>query len=151
MIKSVEEGLRIELMAGCPPQEAIHVVTGRLNRTMSVPGDPSIPSPREIIFKFAEESPFFHSVPTGNYKHDLQVGQRVLLKLPDAPKLSPQFGADVFFISEVIGNHIYKLVNENGNPVKVSVRRERLKPVAFDFDDDDNASTSSIVEEGLCR
>jgi hypothetical protein len=144
VIKSVEEGLRIELMAGSPSQEAIHVVTGRLNRTMSVPGDPNSPSPREIVFKFAEESPFFHNFSEGEYRHDLDIGQRVLVKLPDAPKLSPQFGSTPFFIGEIVGNHIYKLIDEKGAPVKVSVRRERLKPVNAGLEDD-NASTSSIV------
>jgi hypothetical protein len=149
-IKSIEEGLRIELMAGMPPQEAIHIVTGRLNRTTSVPGDSQSSSPRETIFKFLEESPFFHTSPPENFKHDLNVGQRVLVKLPNAPKLSPQFADTPFFISEVIGNHIYKLVDEKRNPVKVSVRRERLKPVSVDFDED-NASICSIVEGGMCE
>jgi hypothetical protein len=149
VIKSVEEGLRIELMAGTPAQEAIHIVTGRLNRTMSVPGDINSPSPREIIFKFNEESPFFHRVPVGDFKHDLNIGQRVLMKLPNASKLSPQFSEVHYFISDIIGNHIYKLADENGIPAKVSIRRERLKPVSPDFDD--NASICSIVEGGMCR
>jgi hypothetical protein len=149
-IKSVEEGLRVELMAGSPPQEAIHVVSGRLNRTTTVPSDSNSISPREVIFKFDEESPFFHSFPVGDYKHDLNIGQKVLVKLPNAPKLSPQFGENIFTISEIVGNHIYKLTDDNGIPVKVSVRRERLKPVNSDFDGD-NASMCSIVEGGMCR
>ncbi len=146
MIKSVEEGLRIELMSGTPLQGAIHIVTGRLKRTMSVPGNLASPSPRDVIFGFMEESPFFISFPTGDFKHDLKIGQRVLVKLPNAPKLSPQFGETPYFISEVIGNHIYKLTNE---PVKVSVSRDRRKPVTDEFDDD-NASIISIVEGGMC-
>ena len=150
IIKSVEEGLRIELMAGTPAQEAIHIVTGRLNRTTLVPGDSNISSPRETIFKFFEESPFFHTFPVGNFKHDLEIGQRVLVKIPNAPKLSPQFGEIPYTISEIIGNHIYRLTDDQGFPVKSSVRRDGLKPLFMDYDGD-NASICSIVEGGMCE
>jgi hypothetical protein len=53
----------------------------------------------------------------------------VLLRVPNAPKLSPQFEDKDLFIMRVVGNHVYALENSSGNEVKVLYRRDRLKPV----------------------
>jgi hypothetical protein len=56
-IKSVEQGLSVDLKANSPPQEAIYVVSGRLNRTTDVPSGLNSISHREVFFKFEEGSP----------------------------------------------------------------------------------------------
>ncbi len=83
-IKSIEEGLRIELHCGLPAQEAIHVVCGRLNRTCKVPGNRSLLCPRSSIFLFEEHNPFY-PFPShfSNFKHDLAPNQPVLIQFGD--------------------------------------------------------------------
>ena len=145
-IKSVEEGLRVELMNSIPPQEAIHIVTSRLNRTSSVPGLPSARStPREVIFKFNEQFPFYRSsfIQALGFKHDLNPGESVLIKIPNAPKLSPQFDSRLFKIHSIVGNHIYQLVDESNNILKSLYRRDRLKPVRGTDDIDESSENSN--------
>jgi hypothetical protein len=146
-IKAIEEGLRVELMAGAPAQEAIHIVCGRLNRTVGVPSLPnSILTPREVVFKFLEQKPFYRNYlkPT-DYTHDLNIGQRVLVKIPNAPKLSPQYEDRSYKIFSVAGNHVYSLIDDDNTVLKNLYRRDRLKPLPEtvigddESDPDDNA------------
>ncbi len=91
IIKTIEEGLSMELASGVPIQEAIHDVCGRINRTTMVPGDPESSSPRSVVFGFTENSPFYRKLlPEIAFKHDLSVDQKVLVRIPNAPKLSAQ-------------------------------------------------------------
>ena len=129
-IKTIEEGLRIELESGSPPQEAIHIVCGRINRTISVPGNPESIAPRSVIFGFDELNPFVpRSIKTFNFAHDLAIGQRVLTKIQNAPKLSRQFEDTGCTIHGIEGNHVYSLLDANGKLLKNFYRRERLKPL----------------------
>ena len=130
-IKSIEEGLRIELLNGIPVQEAVHIVCGRLNRTVNVPGDSSFSSPRNVIFGYDEPRPFYNQHLTKtDFKHDLSVGQPVLVKIPNAPKLGPQYENRNYTIHKVVGNHIYQVSDIDGNVLRFLYRRDRLKPAA---------------------
>jgi len=156
-IKAVEEGLRIELTTR-PPQEAIHVVVSRLNRTTKVPALPDTSlTPRDVIFKFREQQPFYRpAVSKPEFKHDLNLGQKVLIKLPNAPKLSAQFDSKIYQIHGIVGNHIYTLTDETNTVLKSLFRRDRLKPVPDVGDADDVSSSSdnapsALSEEGMCR
>jgi hypothetical protein len=130
-IKTIEEGLRIELNSGVPVQEAIHVVCGRINRTVSVPGAHSSPSsPHSVIFKYDELCPFLpHEHPDKSFDHDLVIGQKVIIKIPNASKLGPQFAEKIYSIRGIEGNHIYSLFDSDNKPIQYFYRRERLKPV----------------------
>ena len=130
-IKTIEEGLRIELNSGTPVQEAIHVVCGRINRTVSVPGArSSLSSPHTTIFKYDELCPFLpREQPDKSFDHDLVVGQKVIIKIPNSPKLSPQFAEKIYYVRGIEGNHIYSLADADSKPVQYFYRRERLKPV----------------------
>ena len=128
-IKSIEEGLPIELFSGIPAQEAIHIVCGRLNRTSMVPGSDSSLCPRSSIFSFDENHPFNPKLtPTLELKHDLNPGDPVLLRIPNASKLDPQFEDKNLFVHSVEGNHIYSLRDSENNVLKNLFRRDRLKP-----------------------
>ena len=73
-IKSIEEGLRVELLSGAPIQEAVHAVAGRLNRTTSSPCDP-VRTPYEVVFKFCEANPpFSASVSTPRFCSRFKLG-----------------------------------------------------------------------------
>jgi hypothetical protein len=129
-IKTIEQGLRSELASRSPPQEAIHTVCGRINRTTAVPGDASSMCPWLTVFNYDDTPPFlFEGVKQSDFHHDLQVGQKVLVKIPNASILSPQFEDRDLFIHSIEGNHVYTLVDNTGKVQKVLYRRERLKPV----------------------
>ncbi len=108
-IKSIEEGLRVELLSGAPIQEAVHAVAGRLNRTTSSPCEP-VRTPYEVVFKFCEANPPFPlpSVPR-DFVHDLNLGQHVLVKFPNVGKLSPQFEDKGLHVSKIVGDNVYQL------------------------------------------
>jgi hypothetical protein len=65
-----------------------------------------------------------------DFKHDLEIGQPVLVKIPDAPKLSSQFENKIYTIHKIAGNHIYAIADSDGRPLKYLYRRDRLKPVS---------------------
>jgi hypothetical protein len=133
-VKTIEEGLRIELAVGSPPQEAIHIVCGRVNRTTAVPGDSTLSSPRSVVFKFNELNPFVpRSTRSFDFEHDLLVGQRVMLKIPNAGKLCKQFEDKGFVVSGIEGIHVYSLKDSNSTILKTLYRRERLKPLPTDL------------------
>ena len=129
-IRTIEEGLRVELANGTPPQEAIHIICGRINRTTAVPGASTASCPRDVVFKFTETHPFnVNFTKKENFKHDLQIGQPVLVRIPNASKLSPQFEDKGVHVIRIEGNHVYALADADGKEVKVLYRRERLKPI----------------------
>ena len=129
-IKTVEEGLRMELSSGTPPQEAIHIICGRINRTCTVPGNNTLDCPRSAVFAFHESHPFdVDSQRTEHFKHDLQIGQRVLIKRTNASKFEPQFEDKGLHVVRYEGNHIYALADSSGKEGRVLYRRERLKPL----------------------
>jgi hypothetical protein len=145
VIKTIEEGLRMELNCGIPIQEAIHVVCGRINRTTNVPGDPQALSPHSIIFGFTEQRPFYRDPkPVVDYKHDLSIGQKVLIKIPNASKLGLQYEDKHFFVNQVVGNHVYSLRDAAGNVLHTLHRRERLKPVTFELPEDNPPLTGGL-------
>jgi hypothetical protein len=86
------------------------------------------------VFKYDEQPPFRveGEKQVEKYQPDLQIGQRVLLKVVDAPKLSPQFEDKGLSVHSIEGNHIYTLADSAGKVLKVMCRRERLKPVPND-------------------
>jgi hypothetical protein len=128
-IKSIEEGLRIELLSGSPIQEAVHTVAGRLNRTSTSPGEIS-KTPYEVVFKFCEINPLFRQAKSPRqFTHDLEIGQTVLTKIPNAGKLSPQFEDKNLHISNIVGDNVYQLSDIFDNEIKVLYRRDRLKPI----------------------
>jgi hypothetical protein len=145
-IKAVEEGLRVELMAGSPAQEAIHIVTARLNKTSGVPALPdSSLTPRDIIFQYFEKPPFYRDYPQSmptDLAHDLHPGDRVLVKIVGASKLAPQFEDRSFRIHKVVGNHVYSLIDDSNNVLKSIYRRDRLKPIREVIDGDEHFSES---------
>jgi hypothetical protein len=62
-IQVIEEGLRIELMSGTPPQETIHIVIRRLNKATQVSYRPdSDLTPRDVIVDFLENNPFITKI-----------------------------------------------------------------------------------------
>jgi hypothetical protein len=134
-IKTIEEGLRIELASASPAQEAIHTVCGRINRTVSVPGSCESPStPHSVIFKYDELCPYYPRHPQDtNFEHDLKIGQRVIIKVPNASKLGPQFTDKIYLIRSIEGHHVYSLTDADKKPIQYLYRRERLKPVPDNF------------------
>jgi hypothetical protein len=133
VIKTIEEGLRMELSAGVPVQEAIHVVCGCINRTTSVPGDPNSLCPRSVVFNFLEQRPFYREPKIfEDFRHDLAIGQKVFVKIPNASKLSAQYEDKGLFVDKIVGNHIYSLRDEKGIVLPTFYRRERIKPVFVD-------------------
>ncbi len=135
-IKTIEEGLRIELASGSPPQEAIHTVCGRINRTVSVPSSDRLPfcTPHSVIFNYNEPCPFTPRHPRDlNFEHDLKIGQKVIIRIPNAPKLCPQFNDKIYFVRGIEGHHVYSLTDSDNKPIQFFYRRDRLKPIPDDF------------------
>jgi hypothetical protein len=153
-IKTIEEGLRVELASNSPPQEAIHTICGRINRTTIVPGDHSSVCPWVSIFGYEERAPFIKESKKrfDNFNHDLEIGQKVFVKIPNAPKLSPQFEKKDFFINSIEGNHVYTLIDGAGKVSKNLYRRKRLKPVpdeCFHISTPDKVA-GTLSCEGVC-
>jgi hypothetical protein len=149
-IKTIEEGLRMELSSGIPPQEAIHVICGRINRTCTVPGNNSLDCPRSAVFAFTESHPFdMDSGRKEHLKHDLKVGQRVLTKVAGASKFEPQFEDKNLHILRYEGNHIYALADATGKETRVLYRRERLKPIPATLSHLENNALGIILGEGM--
>ena len=149
-IKTIEEGLRVELASGIPAQEAIHIVCGRINRTVSVPGRTESLCPRAEIFKFDDTNPFSMglSFEKATYKFDIPIGQKVMTKIPNAGKLSPQFEDRGYSVKSIEGNQIYSLIDGDGNIIPFLYRRDRLKPI-FDIQAKSSFNLTSS-EEGVC-
>ena len=150
-IKTIEEGLRVELSTGIPPEEAIHIVCGRINRTVVTPGDAEALCPRSLLFKFEDVHPFrietsFDKI---QFDSDIPIGQAVLTRIPNAPKLSPQFENRGYSVKSVEGNHVYSLIDSNGQVVPYLYRRDRLKPIPTQpVNSDDVAMGGDIVRGG---
>jgi hypothetical protein len=152
-IKTIEEGLRVELASGLPAQEAIHVVCGRINRTVSVPGSADSLCPRSVVLKFEDVHPY--SIETGRekvpFKADIPIGQKVLVKIPNVGKLSPQFKNKGYSVHSIEGNQVYSLIDQDGAIIPYLYRRDRLKPITVEFRGQTKSPmdvTSS--EEGVC-
>ena len=79
---------------------------GRINRTTLVPGDPNSISPRSIVFKFEEICPLLPRSPKPfKFDHDLNIGQPVLVRILNAPKLGKLSENRGFTVGGVEGNH----------------------------------------------
>jgi hypothetical protein len=151
-IKTIEEGLRVELAAGTPPEYAIHTVCSRINRTVITPGDAEALCPRSLLFKYDDVHPFKigTSSQTMPFESDLSVGQAVLTRIPNASKLSPQFENRGYMVRSIEGNHVYSLIDGDGQVVPYLYRRDRLKPLPTSPESDDAAMGSGFVRgEGV--
>jgi hypothetical protein len=117
--------------------ETIHIICGRINRTSAVPGDPVANWPWSVFFGFLEQWPFFRETKIlTNFQHDLSVCQKILAKIPNAPKLGVQYEDKEYFVDSIVGNHVYSLRFAHGVVLRNLNRRERLKPFSTTYAQD---------------
>jgi hypothetical protein len=137
-VRTLHESISCQLLA--TPVPPLSLMLGRaawtINFCFAAVNDSSI-TPAQVVYRYSAHTPFIHFV-TGVLQHqpasngDLDVGDLVLLRLPNPPKWGSRYYDKHFRISARPGNHLYRLETLAGTPLRYTYRRAVLAPIPSD-------------------